>query len=69
MKAATDLAFALDRVSFASSLGLDPDPWQGRLLRYPGGGGELMAPVLCARAGPGRDEALRIRKGRHDQRA
>jgi hypothetical protein len=43
MKAATDLAFALDRVSFASSLGLDPDPWQERLLRYPSGGGELMA--------------------------
>jgi hypothetical protein len=33
MKAAADLAFALDRVSFASSLGLDPDPWQERLLR------------------------------------
>ncbi len=28
-----DLALALDRVSFASSLGLDPDPWQERLLR------------------------------------
>jgi Terminase large subunit, T4likevirus-type, N-terminal len=30
---ATDLRLALDRVSFASSLGLDPDPWQERLLR------------------------------------
>jgi hypothetical protein len=28
-----DLVLALDRVSFASSLGLDPDPWQERLLR------------------------------------
>jgi hypothetical protein len=33
MKAASDLAFALDRVAFASSLGLDPDRWQERLLR------------------------------------
>jgi hypothetical protein len=30
---ATDLRLALDRVGFASSLGLDPDPWQERLLR------------------------------------
>ena len=30
---ARDLRLALDRVSFASSLGLDPDPWQERLLR------------------------------------
>lgn len=30
---AADLCLALDRVSFASSLGLDPDPWQERLLR------------------------------------
>ncbi len=30
---AADLRLALDRVSFASSLGLDPDPWQERLLR------------------------------------
>jgi hypothetical protein len=30
---AGDLRLALDRVSFASSLGLDPDPWQERLLR------------------------------------
>ncbi|MDP9476348.1 MAG: terminase family protein [Actinomycetota bacterium] len=30
---AADLKLALDRVSFASSLGLDPDPWQERLLR------------------------------------
>jgi hypothetical protein len=28
-----DLRLALDRVSFASSLGLEPDPWQERLLR------------------------------------
>ena len=33
MKAAADLRLALDRVAFASSLGLDPDPWQERLLR------------------------------------
>jgi hypothetical protein len=33
MKASSDLAFALDRAAFASSLGLDPDPWQERLLR------------------------------------
>src|SRR5215211_3135153 len=32
-KLAADLRLALDRVSFASSLGLDPDPWQERLLR------------------------------------
>ncbi|MEJ7873014.1 MAG: terminase family protein [Rubrobacteraceae bacterium] len=30
---AADLRLALDRVGFASSLGLDPDPWQKRLLR------------------------------------
>lgn len=30
---AADLRLALDRVGFASSLGLDPDPWQERLLR------------------------------------
>src|SRR4028119_1226648 len=30
---AADLRLALDRVSFASSLGLVPDPWQERLLR------------------------------------
>jgi hypothetical protein len=30
---AGDLRLALDRVTFASSLGLDPDPWQERLLR------------------------------------
>src|SRR4028119_2384628 len=30
---AADLRLALDRVSFASSLGLDPDPWQERLRR------------------------------------
>ncbi len=30
---AADLRLALDRVSFASSLGLDPDPWQADLLR------------------------------------
>ena len=30
---AEDLRLALDRVAFASSLGLDPDPWQERLLR------------------------------------
>ncbi len=30
---AADLRLTLDRVSFASSLGLDPDPWQERLLR------------------------------------
>ncbi len=30
---ANDLRLALDRVSFASSLGLDPDPWQEQLLR------------------------------------
>ncbi len=30
---AADLHLALDRVSFAASLGLDPDPWQERLLR------------------------------------
>ncbi len=30
---AAGLCLALDRVSFASSLGLDPDPWQERLLR------------------------------------
>ena len=30
---ATDLRLALDRAAFASSLGLDPDPWQERLLR------------------------------------
>jgi hypothetical protein len=30
---AADLRLALDRVSFAVSLGLDPDPWQERLLR------------------------------------
>jgi hypothetical protein len=29
---AADLRLALDRVSFASSLDLDPDPWQERLL-------------------------------------
>jgi hypothetical protein len=33
MKAASDLAFALDRAAFASSLGLEPDTWQERLLR------------------------------------
>ena len=30
---AADLRLALNRVAFASSLGLDPDPWQARLLR------------------------------------
>jgi hypothetical protein len=30
---AADLRLALDRVGFAASLGLDPDPWQERLLR------------------------------------
>ena len=30
---AGDLRMALNRVAFASSLGLDPDPWQERLLR------------------------------------
>lgn len=30
---AADLRLALDRVEFASSLGLGPDPWQERLLR------------------------------------
>ena len=30
---AADLRLALDRVTFASSLGLEPDPWQERLLR------------------------------------
>ncbi len=30
---AGDLRLALDRVGFAASLGLDPDPWQERLLR------------------------------------
>ena len=28
-----DLRLALDQVAFASSLGMDPDPWQARLLR------------------------------------
>src|SRR5829696_8753562 len=28
-----DLRLALDRVSFARALGLEPDPWQERLLR------------------------------------
>src|SRR5215218_10309771 len=30
---ADDLKFALDRVSFARALGLEPDPWQDDLLR------------------------------------
>ena len=30
---AEDLRLALDRVSFAWELGLEPDPWQGDLLR------------------------------------
>ncbi len=33
MRAATDLALALDRASFARALGLEPDPWQEKLLR------------------------------------
>ncbi len=33
MGAATDLAIALDRSAFARSLGVEPDPWQERLLR------------------------------------
>jgi Terminase large subunit, T4likevirus-type, N-terminal len=31
--AATDLAIALDRAAFSRSLGMEPDPWQERLLR------------------------------------
>jgi hypothetical protein len=30
---AEDLKLALDRVSFAKGLGLEPDPWQENLLR------------------------------------
>ncbi len=30
---AADLRLALDRVAFASELGVEPDPWQERLLR------------------------------------
>lgn len=30
---ARDLAFALDRAAFARGVGMDPDPWQERLLR------------------------------------
>jgi hypothetical protein len=33
MGAASDLAMALDRAAFACSLGVEPDPWQERLLR------------------------------------
>lgn len=33
MRATRDLALALDRVAFARAVGLDPDPWQERLLR------------------------------------
>jgi hypothetical protein len=33
MRAAADLALALDRATFARLLGLEPDPWQERLLR------------------------------------
>jgi Terminase large subunit, T4likevirus-type, N-terminal len=33
MRAATDLALALDQVAFARALGLEPDPWQEELLR------------------------------------
>jgi terminase large subunit-like protein len=33
MRAAADLALALDRATFARMLGLEPDPWQERLLR------------------------------------
>jgi hypothetical protein len=33
MGAATDLALSLDRVAFARALGIEPDPWQERLLR------------------------------------
>ena len=33
MGAASDLAMALDPVTFACSLGIRPDPWQARLLR------------------------------------
>jgi hypothetical protein len=33
MGAATDLALALDRSAFARALGLEPDPWQAKLLR------------------------------------
>ncbi len=33
VRAAADLALALDRASFAKALGLEPDPWQERLLR------------------------------------
>jgi hypothetical protein len=32
MGAATDLALALDRSAFARALGLEPDPWQAKLL-------------------------------------
>ncbi|HEX2108046.1 MAG TPA: terminase family protein [Rubrobacteraceae bacterium] len=32
MGAASDLAMALDRAAFARSLGVEPDPWQERLL-------------------------------------
>lgn len=37
MKAAADLAFALDRVAFAERLGIEPDPWQRELLRSTSG--------------------------------
>jgi hypothetical protein len=33
VRVASDLALALDRVAFARALGLEPDPWQERLLR------------------------------------
>jgi Terminase large subunit, T4likevirus-type, N-terminal len=33
MRAASDLALALDRAAFARAVGLEPDPWQERLLR------------------------------------
>ena len=33
MGAAIDLALSLDRAAFARTLGLEPDPWQERLLR------------------------------------
>jgi hypothetical protein len=35
MQLATDLALALDGVAFARACGLEPDPWQARILRSP----------------------------------
>jgi hypothetical protein len=43
--AATDLAMALDRAAFACSLGVEPDPWQERLLRS--GSGRIL--LNCSR--------------------